>query len=69
MKYFTKTFGVAILLIANTFFANGQNTWNKMSSFPGVARSTPISFTIGHYAFVGMGNNGLTGKQPLFMAS
>jgi len=38
----------------------GQNGWSKMSNFPGIARRNVISFTIGHYAFVGLGDNGST---------
>jgi hypothetical protein len=39
---------------------NGQSGWTKMANFPGVARRNVVSFTIGHYGFVGLGNNAST---------
>ncbi|MFI5151029.1 MAG: T9SS type A sorting domain-containing protein [Bacteroidia bacterium] len=40
--------------------ALAQNVWTKMANFPGTPRNNSVNFTIGHYAFVGMGNNGST---------
>ena len=34
-----------------------KGAWTGMSGFPGSCRTSPVSFTIGHFAYVGLGNS------------
>jgi gliding motility-associated-like protein len=53
-KYYSKTiFLFFFLYIGHSAIA--QFGWTKKANFPGTARYSDVSFTIGHYAFVGCG--------------
>ncbi|MBL7891058.1 MAG: hypothetical protein JNL63_00400, partial [Bacteroidia bacterium] len=67
MKKITKLFyQIFFLFLLNIGLIEGQNVWTKMADFPGVARINTVSFTIGHYAFVGLGNNGSTTYNDMY---